>query len=288
MQDGRVAVLTRVAVEPNAGYRNHMEDESVVVDPYHVTADSSDAEQWGFFAVYDGHGGRAAVEYTQAKLHEILLSELRAARSAAPQCSPGGLVALTDQAVSDALTRTFQKVDDQLRLVGAWRCGCTATVALQRKTQSGSRLYVANVGDSRAIAVDCMHGECRVSVDHRPSDPSEVRRVEGEGGFVSRGRVAGQLGVSRALGDHALKGSGVSWRPYVGVRDSSEDIALIIASDGLWDVMSDIDARDVLENCIEQRMPEQAAQHLVTAAQRAGSTDNITCLVVFFSGAVQA
>ena len=83
-----------------------------------------------------------------------------------------------------------------------------------------------------------MHSEWRLSVDHRPNDPSEIRRIEGEGGFVTRGRVAGQLGVSRALGDHALKASGVSWRPYTCARDSTQDIVLIIASDGLWDAMS--------------------------------------------------
>jgi serine/threonine protein phosphatase PrpC len=265
-----------------------MEDAAVVIDPYNVNDGTNDAEQWGFFAVYDGHGGSQAVDYTEEKLHEILLNELRAARSAAPRSTSGGLGVLSDQAVLDSLTRTFQKVDDQLRLVGAWRCGCTASVTLVRKTRSGMRLYVANVGDSRAVAVDCMHVECRVSVDHRPTDPSEIRRVEGEGGFVSRGRVAGQLGVSRALGDHALKASGVSWRPHVAVRDCSQDVALIIASDGVWDAMGDIDAREVLDRSLEQQVPEMAAQHLVDAAQRRGSTDNITCLVAFLAGSVPA
>lgn len=288
VDDGRVAVLACVAAEANACFRAHMEDEAVVIDPFNVEEGNCDAEQWGFFAVYDGHGGRQAVEYTESKLHEILLCELRAMRPCASKTTDCGMGRWSDEVVSDALTKTFQKIDDQLRLVGAWRCGCTATVVLIRKMQNASRMYIANVGDSRAVAVDCMHTEWRVSVDHRPNDPSEIRRIEGEGGFVSRGRVAGQLGVSRALGDHALKGSGVSWRPYTCARDSTQDIALIIASDGLWDAMSDAQAREVTDRCLADQIPEQAAQLLVNAAQKAGSTDNITCLVVFFDVALMA
>jgi serine/threonine protein phosphatase PrpC len=263
-----------------------MEDSAVTVDPFQV--DVADSERWGFFAVYDGHGGRQAADYAEAKLHEIVLNELRSARPSDSQSSSVGIGRWSDEVIADAMTRSFQRVDDQLRLVGAWRCGCTATVALVRRTQNAIRLHIANVGDSRAVIVDGIHGEFRVSRDHRPTDPNEVRRVESEGGFVSRARVAGQLGVSRALGDHALKTSGVSWRPYTGVRDATKDVALVIASDGLWDAMSDSDAREVIESCLADQMPDKAARQLVEDAQRRGSTDNITCLVVFLNGLPQA
>jgi len=91
--------------------------------------------------------------------------------------------------------------------------------------------------------------------------------------------------VSRALGDHALKGSGVSWRPYVFAHDATRDAALVIGSDGLWDVLADSDARQLLLRSMSERTPEQAAQSLVDDAQRRGSTDNITCLVAYFDGA---
>jgi protein phosphatase 1L len=100
--------------------------------------------------------------------------------------------------------------------------------------------------------------------------------------------VAGQLGVSRALGDHALKQAGVSWKPYISARDATQDVALVIASDGLWDAVSDSDARQVIENCLADQVPEKAAQLLVEDAQRRGSTDNITCLVAFFDWTLQA
>lgn len=61
-------------------------------------------------------------------------------------------------------------------------------------------LHVANVGDCRAVL--CRGGEAVViTTDHTPSVPSEAARVEAAGGFVSRGRVNGILGVSRSFGD---------------------------------------------------------------------------------------
>lgn len=61
-------------------------------------------------------------------------------------------------------------------------------------------LHVANVGDCRAVL--CRGGNAVVlTTDHTPSVPSEAARVEAAGGFVSRGRVNGILGVSRSFGD---------------------------------------------------------------------------------------
>jgi len=251
-----------------------MEDVAVVVDPYQVLDKAEEGDLWGFFGVYDGHGGRQAADYCEAKLHEVVLGELRATRQ-------GGAL-LTDENVAQSIARAFHRVDDQLRLVGAWRCGCTATVALVHKTPGEIRLHVANVGDSRGVSVDSSHGDWRVSRDHRPTDIDEVRRIEAEGGFVTRGRVAGQLSVSRALGDHALKSSGVTWRPHICTRDATHDVALILASDGLWDVLSDSDARHTVEHCLADNHPERAAFMLVDDAQKRGSTDNITAMVTYF------
>jgi len=268
---GPIAAMWRTACEPNSAFRSHMEDSSVVIDPYLA----GDGDTWAYFAVYDGHGGRQAVDYVEAKLHGIILEELKAAIAAAED-------RLTDQAVSDSMSKAFYRVDEQLKPLGTWRCGCTATVVLAHRSAGSLRLHVANVGDSRSIAIDAANSEWRISRDHRPNDPAEIQRVESEGGFVTRGRVAGQLGVSRALGDHSLKSVGVTWRPSVCARDATQDTALVIGSDGLWDAMSDADVRVVVERAMSEKAHEKAADMLVREAWRAGSTDNITSLVAFF------
>jgi protein phosphatase 1G len=65
-------------------------------------------------------------------------------------------------------------------------------------------LYVANAGDSRTVL--CRNGEAlMLSVDHKPELPNERARIEKAGGFVSDGRVNGNLNLTRALGDFEYK-----------------------------------------------------------------------------------
>jgi len=252
-----------------------MEDRYIAIDPF--MSGESGREQWAFFAVYDGHGGSQAAEFCNRELHKQLAVELR--KGIKDQRNPGS--ALADEAVASALTRTFQLADDQLQKMGAFNWGTTATVALVRRTGSSLRIHVANVGDSRALAIDGARGHARISQDHRPSDESEARRVRQEGGFVQFGRVSGVLAVSRALGDFSYKGAGVSWRPTISVREATGDTALVIGSDGLWDFLEDGDVRAV----VEMGAKEQAydlAHRLVGDAKRCGSTDNTCCLVIFW------
>eukprot|EP00928_Gymnodinium_smaydae_P036528 TRINITY_DN2551_c0_g3_i1.p1 TRINITY_DN2551_c0_g3~~TRINITY_DN2551_c0_g3_i1.p1 ORF type:complete len:507 (+),score=79.77 TRINITY_DN2551_c0_g3_i1:81-1601(+) len=276
----RAAALISKATEANAQFRDHMEDRLVALDPF--LAGEVVGEAWAFLAVYDGHGGSQAAEHCASELHKTLASELRTSlrEQSNPRFPP------PDEAIADALSRTFQKVDDHLRGMGAWRHGCTATVALLRRSlaPNGSvRLHVANVGDSRAVLSDGSRGETRLSVDHRPTDPQEARRVQQAGGFVSMGRVSGELAVSRALGDHALKGAGVSWRPHLCCREAKRGGAIVIGSDGLWDAMTDREAAGIADDSRRDGGGQELiAKRLVEEAKRHGSMDNIACVVAFF------
>jgi serine/threonine protein phosphatase PrpC len=233
-------------------------------------------EQWSFFAVYDGHGGTQAADLCSRVLHNQLAGELR--RILKEQRNPS--IPVSDDAIADALTRTFQTMDDQLHKIGALNFGCTATVALGCRSGSRLKLHVANVGDSRALAINA-RGHFRMSLDHRPSDESEARRIRQEGGFVQLGRVSGVLAVSRALGDHSYKGAGVTWRPSISVREAMGDTALVIASDGLWDFLEDGDVKAAVDAGAREQMLDLAPK-LVADATHRGSTDNICCLVIFW------
>lgn len=272
--------LVSCAEDPNEEFRAYMEDGHKVVDPFLIRSHGKQEDRWGLYAVYDGHGGRQEVEYCESKLHEVVLAELQ-------HLGPG-------RGVGDALSAAFAKIDGQLAMLGAWNSGCTATVALVHRHSGGSTLHVANVGDSRAVVVGATAAR-RVSVDHRALDPGEARRVAEEGGMVRHGRVGGQLSVSRSLGDHHLKHSGVSCRPDVCSVEVGDYRALVMASDGLWDALEDDDARKVIGECVDRAVSqggdhhdvaaylrESAARALVDCAKERGSRDNILALVVFF------
>jgi len=257
-----------------------MEDGHKFVDPLLIRGGRGREERWGFFAVYDGHGGRKEVDYCEAKFHEVVLGCLRT-------------LPIGSREVQGALVESFQKIDSQLAMLGAWDSGCTATVALVHRTSTDVTLHVANVGDSRAVVVS--DTARRVSTDHRATDAAEVRRVTQDGGCVRHGRVGGRLSVSRSLGDHHLKSAGLSCVPDVCSLSVCKDRALLIASDGLWDALTDDEAHQVFDSCwvranaqggdprdVASRIRESTARTMVERAKSRGSRDNILALVVLF------
>ena len=118
-------------------------------------------------------------------------------------------------------------------------CGSTAVVAVVRREINHNVLYVANTGDSRAVISKNGQAE-RLSKDHKASDPAEIERVKSVGGKIMDNRVAGGLAITRAIGYFAYKSFGVTCQPYV-VRHVLRpfDKYLILASDGVWDTVSD-------------------------------------------------
>lgn len=137
------------------------------------------------------------------------------------------------------LTTVFAKIDNELRLVDADGCGSTACVAIVRKEGSHQVLYVANTGDTRCVLSKGGQAE-RMSVDHKGDNPDEILRIKSSGGIIMENRVGGVLAVTRAFGDHSLKKSGVIAVPHVLKYTLKPfDKFMVIASDGVWDELSD-------------------------------------------------
>jgi protein phosphatase 1G len=126
------------------------------------------------------------------------------------------------------------------------QAGCTAVVALLRQNQ----LYVANAGDSRAV-LSRNGNALALSQDHKPGHVEERERIVKAGGFLSEiggiTRVNGNLNLSRAIGDLRYKNNAelhpaaqiITAEPDIEhISLQSEDRFLILACDGIWDVMS--------------------------------------------------
>lgn len=120
----------------------------------------------------------------------------------------------------------------------------------------------------------------RMSYDHRGTDKMEIERVTQAGGFVIDGRVGATLAITRAFGDHSLKGKGVIAKPFIKKHQlRSTDKYLVIASDGVWDSMED---QDAINYCKEECSIKDIAQAIVKGAIDKGSKDNTSCLVIRF------
>lgn len=244
-----------ISHDRNARFRRSMEDEHVIVDAFGGVADQ------GYFAIYDGHGGRGAVDFTAKTLHKNLLELLEASPDKDPLESIRSAYLLTDK----------QMGETQIQFSGT-----TSITALVRNQGGKRMLYVANAGDARAVL--CRNGKAeRLSYDHKGSDESETKRIIDAGGFVVLNRVNGILAVTRSLGDHAMKDYVIGDPNLVSVTLDPTDTHLILACDGLWDVTSDQEAIDLI-------MPENDTQKmsdkLLLYALKNGSTDNISVMVV--------
>ncbi|XP_065000370.1 probable protein phosphatase 2C 52 isoform X3 [Musa acuminata AAA Group] len=155
--------------------------------------------------------------------------------------------------------------------------GSTASTAVL----IGKHLYVANVGDSRAV-ISKTGKAIPLSNDHKPNRSDERKRIEDAGGVVTwtgTWRVGGILAMSRAFGNRLLKRFVVA-EPEIQEQVVDEELEiLVLASDGLWDVVANEDAVSLVR---AEEEPEAAARKLTETAFSRGSADNITCIVVRF------
>nr|XP_048333972.1 probable protein phosphatase 2C 58 isoform X1 [Ziziphus jujuba var. spinosa] len=216
----------------------------------------------GLYAIFDGHSGRDVAEYLQSHLFDNILSE--------PDFWTNP---------KDAVKRAYKATDDDIleMMIGS-RGGSTAVTATLIDQE---KLIIANVGDSRAIL--CRNGQAKqISVDHEPHKEKEL--VESRGGFVSKApgnvpRVDGQLAMTRAFGDVEVK-EHITSEPYVRVESVDKDSEFIIlASDGLWKVMSNKEALECIRKIDDA---QEASKKLVREALSRKSNDDISCVIVMF------
>lgn len=226
----------------------------------------------GFFAIYDGHGGKSAADWCGANLHRVLEENWK-------RDPTGGIPQLLD--------RTFMECDEQLDPAHGIFSGCTAIVSVIVPETGGRRLFSANVGDARAVL--CRRGKAiRLSFDHQARIQEEKQRIKECGGIVINDRVNGTLAVTRALGDASMKEfiTGHPFTTETRLLAPEEDSFLILACDGLWDVCTDQEACDYIKNDLND--PQRCAELLVDFALEQGSTDNLSVIVVNLDRPVKA
>ncbi|XP_078478288.1 LOW QUALITY PROTEIN: protein phosphatase 1L-like [Lampetra planeri] len=160
------------------------------------------------------------------------------------------------------------------------RAGTTCVLAVE----SAGRLYVANVGDSRAVLCDAQGSAVALSHDHKPHQLKERQRIKRAGGFISYNgswRVQGVLAMSRSLGDFPLKRMGVvTAEPDVTAVDlrATRPRFLLMASDGLWDAFGSQEAVAFVGERLGE--PHLGAKSVALQAFYRGCPDNITVVVV--------
>ncbi|XP_068666031.1 protein kinase and PP2C-like domain-containing protein [Aristolochia californica] len=249
------------------GRRETMEDTHFLLPRI---CDEKDVHSFGIF---DGHRGAAAAEFSARAL-------------------PGFLQDLgSTSSPADALSQAFVRTDLAFRnelachrnskRVAQKDChpGCTAIAALIVR----DTLFVANAGDCRTIL--CRRGlPYALSKDHVASCPVERERVTQAGGQVKwqvdTWRVGpAALQVTRSIGDDDLKPAVTAEPEITETLLSLEDEYLVMASDGLWDVITIEEVVLIIKDTVKE--PGMCSKRLAMEAAERGSKDNITVIIVF-------
>ncbi|GLU20984.1 hypothetical protein SLE2022_371540 [Rubroshorea leprosula] len=221
-----------------------------------------------FFAVYDGHGGAHVAASCKKWMHVFVEEELMSVICTGGKEREGSSSLGAEENVESwkrAMKRSFERMDEVAMntcVCGSvgFRCGCrlidaalggsTAVVALL----TDEYIIVSNCGNSRAVL--CRAGKTiPLSFDHKPDRSDELARIEAAGGqvlYYNGARVQGILAMSRAIGDGYLKPA-VTWEPEITfTKRELDDDFLILASDGLWDVLSSELACGVTLDCLRE------------------------------------
>lgn len=272
----------RVGFAEMNGWRPSMEDANVIIA----------RDTWGFFGVFDGHGGDQCSTYIARRFYEEL-------ENGPPE---------DDAALSSLALRL-----DKEFLDANLPSGSTGTfVIVKPPEQEGGKylLRVGNIGDSRVLLgkadgtiVVGPGTDGGLTTDHKPDHPSERARIERTGGNVQEvmgvARVNGDLAVSRAFGDSQHKQTGgpsqedhpVSAAPELTLMECDHADFILLVCDGISE--GTFPNREVIKLAAEHLNlasggkdadPAAAAAAVCREALRCGSKDNLSCMIVLLGG----
>lgn len=188
------------------------------------------------------------------------------------------------------------------------KAGSTALLAFvgeDKSFESGRFLTVAWVGDSRAV-LSRGGKSVQLSEDHKASREDETQRIRKAGGTVNRkGQVDGSLAVSRSFGDIMHKGLEIetlaNMKPSGPSPKDDEllekgivipapelytdqilpsDEFIIMASDGLWDTVSNQDAVNIVAHALKEKNDIQYASDRLMKQALVQSVDNISIVII--------
>jgi len=265
----------KVYITSLKGLRKQNEDKHSII----LNSDSTDrnSKSVNFFGLYDGHGGKQVSKFLEENLPLYFMK-----KSIKYPLNKKYVKTIYDH-IQNILRNNYKKM--------SYRIGSTCLVVIHFQKNKNSYINILNTGDSRCVL-------CRdnlalpLTKDHKPHWPEELSRIQKLGGRIyfdgDDWRIK-DLSVSRAFGD-------IEATPYVThepdmyqYKIDKNDKFMIIACDGLWDVVSNQDAVNfVLTQCYDDTVSNRVnvemniSQKLGEFALKKGSTDNVSIMVVFF------
>lgn len=226
-----VSIINGVsAISSMEGWRKTMEDAHILIN----------MKDYAIIGIFDGHGNDICAKFCQDNFLKLFEIELAHITTSTP----------TPEDFKRVLTETFKKLDEEFKKIAtngflnsrAYDSGTTALVTVI----TDSYYIIANAGDSRGLIIDKTLKRIKfATLDHKPNNKIEKQRIEKSGHKVQSNRIDGNLAVSRGIGDFEYKNKNftheecaVTCIPDVTIIQKEFNTLLILACDGIWDVLS--------------------------------------------------
>ena len=256
------------------GIRDQNEDNDTII----INLDNKDQTKHkiNMYGIYDGHGGKFVSKYLSQNLPEYFTNKSTE-------------YPLSGRYIRNSFINLQKKLEKDHPNESDF-CGSTCLVAIEYKHEKKRYLDIMNVGDSRCVISKKNIAQV-ITKDHKPNWPDEKKRIQQLGGEIYYDGVdwrIGALSVSRAFGD-------LDSKPFISVKPdifrykiSNKDQFMVIACDGLWDVIDNQEAVNyVISQCYDleyNRINKKIniSRMLADLALQKGSTDNVTVITIFF------
>ncbi|CAH9106938.1 unnamed protein product [Cuscuta europaea] len=264
-----------------------------------------------FCGIFDGHGpwGHFVSKMVRESMPSTLLCNWQESLAEAEAEADPDFGSDDDKLLSkfniwkNSYLKACATVDQELEhhpKINSFYSGTTALTIVRQ----GEEIFIANVGDSRAVLAttddDGNIVAVQLTVDFKPNIPQEEERI-----MQCNGRVfclhdepgvhrlwlpneeSPGLAMSRAFGDRCVKHCGLISVPDVTQRHiTNRDQFVVLATDGVWDVISNQEAVQIISTTADRA---KAAKRLVESAghawkrkRRGIAMDDISAIVLFF------
>ena len=236
------------------------------------------------YAIFDGHGGKDVSKYLKDNMATYFTSNYMKFN-----------INNTTE-----FKKYIEKVFDHLQIKlerrfknFSYNIGSTALLLIIYKIKNNTHFYVANVGDCRAVICKKNNLGIQLTKDHKPHLFDEKERIEKLGGEIYYDGYdwrIGDLSVSKAFGDMDASPF-VTHKPEIFKYNiKKSDKFIILACDGLWDVitneeaiyfvlnkLNDIDNLNNISGYSKNNISQSLAEHAI----KNGSTDNVSIIIIF-------
>ena len=270
-------------------------------DSFLVLQNEYNLKDFNIFSVMDGHGvnGHLVSRFTTKYFTSFFKKNKKMNSSNSSEDQMFYRLKKNDY---DVLKRVFRHAERDLEKNGEIDANFSGTTCVM-VFQVGERILCANVGDSRAIMVK---GDKAIplSIDQKPDDPEESKRIKENGGEISqyeedgeksgpfrvwqKGEVYPGIAMSRSIGDFIASKLGVIPEPkFIEEKIDKDTKFIIVASDGIWEFLDNDAVKNITMPYYEKNDPDGACKELIKRAtefwnQEDIVVDDITCIVVFF------